>query len=182
MRCEQHGGQCGAASLSRSDGGIWASTLARRATPRADACRRSASAVAEFFSDRTDVQCLHRWQKVLNPELVKGPWTPEVRPSERATGARGVCTPHGALLGLQLSTATRAHCCPRAQLGPTQASQLLAPPFSRASQEDEKINALVHSLGAKAWSKIASACRAALGSNAASGACAQADGAPVLPC
>jgi len=21
------------------------------------------------------VQCLHRWQKVLNPELVKGPWT-----------------------------------------------------------------------------------------------------------
>ena len=24
------------------------------------------------------MQCLHRWQKVLNPELVKGPWTPEV--------------------------------------------------------------------------------------------------------
>lgn len=34
---------------------------------------------AEYFEDRTDVQCLHRWQKVLNPELVKGPWTPEVR-------------------------------------------------------------------------------------------------------
>lgn len=33
--------------------------------------------VAEFFDDRTDVQCLHRWQKVLNPELVKGPWTKE---------------------------------------------------------------------------------------------------------
>mmetsp|Transcript_20894 Transcript_20894/g.26437 ORF Transcript_20894/g.26437 Transcript_20894/m.26437 type:complete len:339 (+) Transcript_20894:325-1341(+) len=27
--------------------------------------------------NRTDVQCLHRWQKVLNPELVKGPWSPE---------------------------------------------------------------------------------------------------------
>ena len=26
---------------------------------------------------RTDVQCLHRWQKVLNPELVKGPWLKE---------------------------------------------------------------------------------------------------------
>lgn len=26
---------------------------------------------------RTDVQCLHRWQKVLRPGLVKGPWTPE---------------------------------------------------------------------------------------------------------
>lgn len=23
------------------------------------------------------MQCLHRWQKVLNPELVKGPWTKE---------------------------------------------------------------------------------------------------------
>jgi len=26
---------------------------------------------------RTDVQCLHRWQKVLRPGLVKGPWTSE---------------------------------------------------------------------------------------------------------
>jgi len=33
---------------------------------------------AEFFQDRTEVQCLHRWQKVLNPELIKGPWTQEV--------------------------------------------------------------------------------------------------------
>jgi myb proto-oncogene protein len=34
--------------------------------------------IAECFKDRTDVQCLHRWQKVLNPELVKGPWSKEV--------------------------------------------------------------------------------------------------------
>ncbi|KAL0394060.1 UNVERIFIED_CONTAM: Transcription factor R-1 [Sesamum latifolium] len=33
--------------------------------------------VAECFKDRTDVQCLHRWQKVLNPDLVKGPWSKE---------------------------------------------------------------------------------------------------------
>ena len=33
--------------------------------------------VAEYFNARTEVQCLHRWQKVLNPELVKGPWTKE---------------------------------------------------------------------------------------------------------
>lgn len=33
--------------------------------------------IAEFFADRSEVQCLHRWQKVLNPELVKGPWTQE---------------------------------------------------------------------------------------------------------
>lgn len=34
--------------------------------------------VAGYFKDRTDVQCLHRWQKVLNPDLVKGPWSKEV--------------------------------------------------------------------------------------------------------
>ena len=28
-----------------------------------------------FGCARTDVQCLHRWQKVLKPGLVKGPWT-----------------------------------------------------------------------------------------------------------
>ncbi|XP_006644989.1 transcription factor MYB3R-2 [Oryza brachyantha] len=33
--------------------------------------------IAECFPYRTEVQCLHRWQKVLNPELIKGPWTPE---------------------------------------------------------------------------------------------------------
>ena len=33
---------------------------------------------AEFFPDRSEVQCLHRWQKVLNPDIVKGPWTKEV--------------------------------------------------------------------------------------------------------
>jgi transcriptional activator Myb len=31
--------------------------------------------IAESLDGRTDVQCLHRWQKVLNPTLVKGPWT-----------------------------------------------------------------------------------------------------------
>ncbi|KAF0919397.1 hypothetical protein E2562_029343 [Oryza meyeriana var. granulata] len=33
--------------------------------------------IAEYFPYRTEVQCLHRWQKVLNPELIKGPWTQE---------------------------------------------------------------------------------------------------------
>ncbi|CAL9220148.1 unnamed protein product, partial [Arabidopsis halleri] len=33
--------------------------------------------IAKFFPDRTEVQCLHRWQKVLNPDLIKGPWTQE---------------------------------------------------------------------------------------------------------
>ncbi|KAF8069755.1 hypothetical protein N665_1137s0023 [Sinapis alba] len=31
--------------------------------------------VAEFLPDRTEVQCMHRWQKVLDPNLNKGHWT-----------------------------------------------------------------------------------------------------------
>ncbi|XP_078427473.1 uncharacterized protein LOC144699986 [Wolffia australiana] len=33
--------------------------------------------IASFFKDRSDVQCLHRWQKVLDPSLIKGAWTKE---------------------------------------------------------------------------------------------------------
>jgi len=33
--------------------------------------------ISSHFKNRTDVQCLHRWQKVLNPKLIKGPWTAE---------------------------------------------------------------------------------------------------------
>ncbi|XP_021886824.1 transcription factor MYB3R-3 isoform X2 [Carica papaya] len=55
-------------------------------TPQEDETLRNAVAafkgkswkkIAEFFPDRSEVQCLHRWQKVLNPDLVKGPWTQE---------------------------------------------------------------------------------------------------------
>ena len=33
--------------------------------------------IAQSLPNRSDVQCLHRWQKVLRPGLVKGPWTAE---------------------------------------------------------------------------------------------------------
>ncbi|XP_072946184.1 myb protein isoform X2 [Epargyreus clarus] len=33
--------------------------------------------IASQFTDRSDVQCQQRWTKVVNPELVKGPWTKE---------------------------------------------------------------------------------------------------------
>jgi len=33
--------------------------------------------ISHRLPSRTEVQCLHRWQKVLKPELVKGPWTAE---------------------------------------------------------------------------------------------------------
>ena len=34
--------------------------------------------VSRYFHDRSDLQCQHRWYKVLNPDLIKGPWTKEV--------------------------------------------------------------------------------------------------------
>lgn len=33
--------------------------------------------ISTELHNRTDVQCLHRWQKVLKPGLIKGPWTHE---------------------------------------------------------------------------------------------------------
>ena len=34
--------------------------------------------VSSYFSDRNEVQCQQRWGKVLNPKLIKGPWTQAV--------------------------------------------------------------------------------------------------------
>lgn len=36
------------------------------------------SEISKSFQDRSDVQCQQRWDKVVNPELVKGPWTKDV--------------------------------------------------------------------------------------------------------
>ncbi|XP_025425733.1 transcriptional activator Myb isoform X3 [Sipha flava] len=33
--------------------------------------------IAQHFTDRSDIQCQQRWHKVVNPDLVKGPWTKE---------------------------------------------------------------------------------------------------------
>lgn len=90
--------------------------------------------IAEYFDGRTDVQCLHRWQKVLNPNLVKGPWTPEVgggiglallRPRSRAIRATSGCV-----------------CASR--------GTALLP-----VQEDDKVRQLVAKFGPKKWSVIA---------------------------
>ncbi len=39
---------------------------------------------------RSDVQCLHRWNKILRPGLVKGPWTDEEDAVILGCIARGV--------------------------------------------------------------------------------------------
>ena len=64
---------------------------------------------------RTEVQCQHRWTKVLNPELVKGPWTEEAR--IHTVAAHCHC---GATLGHTRPTAgvCRAHVHLRLHLRP----------------------------------------------------------------
>ena len=70
-------GKMGAPKRKSSKGG-WTSEedeILRRAVQQCDG--KNWKKIAEYFTDRSDVQCLHRWQKVLNPDLIKGPWTPE---------------------------------------------------------------------------------------------------------
>lgn len=59
--------------------GRWAAEedAALRAGVAALGARSWKTISAEFMAGlRSDVQCLHRWQKVLRPGLIKGPWSP----------------------------------------------------------------------------------------------------------
>jgi hypothetical protein len=38
--------------------------------------------ISTYLPGKSEVQCLHRWTKVLTPNLTKGPWTNEVRSAE----------------------------------------------------------------------------------------------------
>ena len=38
---------------------------------------RNWKAIAAAVPSKTSIQCLHRWRKVLDPQLVKGAWTAE---------------------------------------------------------------------------------------------------------
>jgi hypothetical protein len=79
------------------DVGCFYMTLLHPGCPVAAAAAAAAAAAndppaATYVETRTDVQCLHRWQKVLNPDLIKGGWAPEVRPwtaTATATAAAG---------------------------------------------------------------------------------------------
>ena len=66
-------------STGRSEGGgRWSKAednVLRRAVMEAGPRNWKRISAAYFFGSRSDVQCLHRWQKVLRPGLVKGPWT-----------------------------------------------------------------------------------------------------------
>jgi hypothetical protein len=66
--------------LGRSSRGKWTAEedeILRNAVQKHGG--RNWKKISDCLEGRTDVQCLHRWQKVLRPGLIKGPWTKEVR-------------------------------------------------------------------------------------------------------
>ncbi|KAG7392110.1 hypothetical protein PHYPSEUDO_002334 [Phytophthora pseudosyringae] len=78
---EPHADQAGEAQKKKSGGGV-----SKRWTPEQDEALKKAvaelghrnwMAVAERVPGRDNAQCLQRWNKVLKPGLVKGPWSVE---------------------------------------------------------------------------------------------------------
>lgn len=107
-------------------------------------------AVAEMIGlDRTNIQCKHRWQKVLDPNLVKGPWSPD---EDRKIAA--LVTEHGAkrwsFIAKHLQGRTGKQCRERwvNQLDPT----IKKDPWS--AEEDAVLQDAHERLGNK-WAEIA---------------------------
>ena len=88
--CEEpadHGGDAGccASPKPRASKGNWTEEEDKTLTAAVVANGgKNWKKISEGLSGRTDVQCLHRWQKVLKPGIVKGPWTEE---EDRTLGA-----------------------------------------------------------------------------------------------
>ena len=61
-----------------SDRSLWKPEEDARLMQLARGCDTlSWSAIAKHFPDKTPAQIAGRWEKVLNPKLIKGSWTPE---------------------------------------------------------------------------------------------------------
>lgn len=84
----EHSGDEGEDGSGMSDGG--SSEMANMAMPRwskvednklkslVEQHGENWAYIGELMKTRTDAQCEHRWTKVVNPSLIKGPWTKEV--------------------------------------------------------------------------------------------------------
>jgi len=106
--------------------------------------------IAEELPGRSDVQCLHRWQKVINPELVKGPWSKEedermiaIIKEEGAHNWSKIASRLGGRIGKQCRERWHNHLDPTINKGPW------------TPEEEAKIHKLHAEFGNK-WAKIAS--------------------------
>ncbi|GER57457.1 Myb-like protein [Striga asiatica] len=100
---------------------------------------------------RTDTQCLHRWQKVLNPNLIKGPWSKEednllITLVEKQSGKKMKWSE----IAAQLPSRMGKQCRERWH-------NHLNPEINKAAwtKEEEKILISAHSIYGNKWSEIA---------------------------
>ena len=87
------------ALLLRTRGGIYAQDVTLKGAVNQHGARNWKT-IAHMLVNRTDVQCLHRWQKVLRPGLVKGPWSQEVGRRDVGIAARALICGAGGGIGL----------------------------------------------------------------------------------
>lgn len=76
IRNDENGGSNGVASSGKKTGIKWTKSedeALRTAVEEHGA--KNWKLISQRLPQRSEVQCLHRWQKVLKPTLVKGPWT-----------------------------------------------------------------------------------------------------------
>lgn len=61
----------------KDDDALMQAVNAYDAAHKSGKAERNWSAIAQHVRNKTDQQCSQRWDKVVNPKLVKGPWTAE---------------------------------------------------------------------------------------------------------
>lgn len=109
-------------------------------------------AVAELIEGRTGQQCLHRYEKALNPHIKRGHWAPEedelLRKAVEAAGSSQL-----AWTQIRKAVPGRTDVQCRERWVNVLNPELRAEPFT--AEEDRKLEALVEVYGTSQWSKVA---------------------------
>ena len=105
--------------------------------------------IATHYPDRADVQCLNRWNKTVNPELVKGPWTKK-EDDQLVDLVRKHGPKHWTLIAKHLKSRTDKRCRERWH-------NHLNPEIKKTSwtEEEETIIYNAHEQWGNQWAKIA---------------------------
>ena len=109
-------------------------------------------AVAEVIGGRTGQQCLHRYEKALNPEIRRGHWTAEE--DEQLKRAVAEAGENRAWSQIRKGVPGRTDVQCRERWVNVLDPALKAEPFT--AEEDRKLCALVEVYGTSQWSRVAS--------------------------